>query len=121
MRPLFIENKQISKNTYLINFLCNNIDYANANDLSLELNRILVDRNINRILFDLNGIEFIGSSGLLVFLNAKRKLEAKNGKFAMINVKEQLEQTLMTFNIPELMKSFRIFQSEQEAKDFLKK
>ena len=119
VRFLLIEKKEIARNQYLVKFQCNNIDYANANDISIQMESILDNRQIDRIMFDLGNVEFIGSSGLLLFLNAKRKLETKNGKFAIINVKQELIQTLTTFNIPELMKSFKIFDNFKEAEKFL--
>lgn len=103
----------------VINIKCNNIDYANANDLTMDLTESLKVED-QKIILDLINVEFIGSSGLIMFINLKRKVEKDGGKFALINVGDQLKETIVTtFNVPELLKSFPMFKTKDDAKNFL--
>ncbi len=90
------------------------IDATNSAELESVLSG-LVDAGVTRILVDLNGLSYISSSGLRVFLLMAKKLE-KAGKICLCNLQPQVEQI---FTISGFNTIFKIFATRTEGVAFL--
>jgi anti-anti-sigma factor len=99
----------------IVTFNTDKIDYANSLDMS-EMLEAYVETGHVKLVFDLLDINFIASSGILLFLNLKKKLDNFGGKLALCNLRENVKQTLLnTFNVPELINSFKMFRDIDKA------
>lgn len=62
--------------------LTGEIDPHTAPDLERELGRVL-DHDTGRLVLDLEGVSFIDSSGLRVFISAHREVSERGGRFTL--------------------------------------
>jgi anti-anti-sigma factor len=92
------------------------VDATNSAELEAKLSAILASGS-NRILVDLNGLSYISSSGLRVFLLMAKKLE-KAGKICLCHLQPQVEQI---FTISGFNTIFPIFATRDEGVAHLNK
>lgn len=52
----------------------------------------LIDAGSEKLVLDLNGLEYISSAGLREFLKAAKTLKAKSGKFAVCGLKDYVRE-----------------------------
>lgn len=64
------------------------------------------------ILFNLEKVEYMSSSGLRVFISAMRKLKEKDGEIALCNMNASVRKIL---KIVDLEGMFKIYTSESEV------
>ncbi|HNR87924.1 MAG TPA: STAS domain-containing protein [Spirochaetota bacterium] len=70
----------------------------------------LIEERESSIVVDARNIEFFDSSFLASLLMAKKKVEAYNGRIALMNINEPLQRLL---EIANMDKRFRIYESEE--------
>lgn len=63
--------------------LVGELDPATAPQLDGEIERILTDSSVTRIVLDLTGLTFLDSSGLRVFVTAREALTTRGGELAL--------------------------------------
>ncbi|MCK8816592.1 STAS domain-containing protein [Natroniella sulfidigena] len=69
---------------------------------------------ICNLILDLDGIEFIDSSGLGAILSIYKKLNQQGGKVGVVNITSQVERI---FEVSGLLKIIDIYHSQQELLD----
>ncbi len=63
--------------------LVGELDPATAPLLDQEVQRVLGDTSVERVVLDLAGLTFLDSSGLRVFVTARESLAARGGELAL--------------------------------------
>jgi len=83
--------------------------------LSLEIEQSvndLIDKGEKYLLFDLDGVQYLSSSGLRIFIAAMRRLKGIDGGLKLANMSESVKKI---FKVVELIDLFEIYASEDEA------
>lgn len=68
------------------------------------------------IIFDMEEVEYISSMGLNTIFKVQRTLDKTNGTFAMTNIQPQVKKV---FEIVKALPSVKIFESIEEADEYL--
>lgn len=87
------------------------IDTIHSGDLEKEVNQLFNDGE-NHLIFNCDGINYISSSGLRVFLVAQKKAKAVNGKLHLCNMQPAIQEI---FRISGFSNLFKIFETQEEA------
>ncbi|HET9475598.1 MAG TPA: STAS domain-containing protein, partial [Steroidobacteraceae bacterium] len=61
------------------------LDTHTAPDLDRTLDRLLANKSITRMVFDLGNLEYLSSAGIRCFVRARKALEPRGGKVAIVN------------------------------------
>ena len=83
--------------------------------LSLEIEQAvneLIDKGEKFLLFDLEGVQYLSSSGLRIFIAAMRRLKGIDGGLKLANMSESVKKI---FKVVELIDLFEIYSSIDEA------
>lgn len=95
----------------IIVYLKGRMDVHYSTEVENELNRI-IDSGMNKLLLSLEGVEYLSSSGLRVFIAISRKLQEKGGQLKLMKLNET---TKKIFKIVELLDMFDVYENEEEA------
>jgi anti-sigma B factor antagonist len=87
------------------------IDTVHSGDLEKEVNQ-LFDSGEKHLIFNCEGMNYISSSGLRVFLVAQKKAKAINGKLYLCNMQPPIQEI---FRISGFSNLFKIFTTQDEA------
>jgi anti-anti-sigma factor len=74
--------------------LTGRLDTNTAPQLDEVLNRVLADRGISRLVFDLSQLEYLSSAGIRCFIRARKAIEADGGKVAILNPQPAVRKVL---------------------------
>lgn len=81
---------------------------------SIEFKQVLfesIEGKVDSLIVDIGDIHFLDSSGIGSLLLTLLRMKAKNGKFALVNVHENVERILHQTDLDE---TFTIYDSESE-------
>ncbi|MFC1668792.1 STAS domain-containing protein [Spirochaetota bacterium] len=92
------------------------IDRDETNNL-WKILKTLIDGGLNKIIIDMNNLDFIDSQGIGMLINSAKLLRTKKGDIGLIRVPENI---LNIFRPVNLQRFIQIFESEEEAIKFLK-
>ncbi|MDD0852680.1 STAS domain-containing protein [Halobacteriovorax sp. GB3] len=81
------------------------LDYENTIPLRQELNSLATDNPSSTITLDLNGLDFVGSSGIGFFVETIKTLNEKKDQIKLSNVKNEFIRVfkLYDFDAMELL------------------
>ena len=79
-----------------------------------EIVKALVEENKTNIIVDLENVSYINSTGLSILFRGYRTIEAADGKFMLINVKDKFRKLL------SITKLDTLFEIEKDMKSALK-
>jgi anti-anti-sigma factor len=92
------------------------LDTQTAPVLDRRLESLLESPSVTALLFDLAGLEYIGSAGLRVLARARKVLDARGGGLAVAN----LQPTVRTvFDIVKALPSMDVFEEDAEFDAYL--
>jgi anti-anti-sigma factor len=92
------------------------LDTQTAPVLDRRLEPLLESPSVTALLFDLAGLEYIGSAGLRVLARARKVLDARGGGLAVAN----LQPTVRTvFDIVKALPSMDVFEEDAEFDAYL--
>jgi len=74
--------------------LTGRLDTATAPQLDQVLTRVLAQPGMARLVFDLTGLEYLSSAGIRCFVRARKALEPKGGRVALINPQPAVQKVL---------------------------
>lgn len=77
-----------------------------------------LSENTRFLTFDLENLEYISSMGIRLLLMHRKKIEGRNGKLVTANLQPQIKKV---FDIAEVLPSWGIFESVQEADAYFDK
>ena len=107
-----IEKKE--KGVFMVT-LDGSLDSDTYMDLENEIQPIL-EQSPKVMMFDMKDVEYISSMGIGVILTTQKAVKKAGGSIIMINMQPQIKKV---FEIVEALPSFNIFESIDEADDYL--
>lgn len=93
-----------------------NLSLENSNEMSL-LSKILIKGGMKRIMFNMEHLSYIDSSGIGLIIQIRKLLKASAGDFALLNVSPKINEAFELVNLKEYVS---IFYSESKAVDYFK-
>lgn len=87
------------------------VDSETAPDFDAALSKLLND-NRNRIVLDLQGVEFLSSAGLRAMVKALKGAQNSGGNVHLASVSQPIEVILRTVG---MMQMFKMFSTSEEA------
>jgi anti-anti-sigma factor len=81
------------------------IDYRNAHDYKVTLDQLSSQR-VNRLLLNLEEVEFMDSAGLSVLLYGKRLMEKQQGQLSACQVQPYVNQLFRMTRLDQVMKVY---------------
>lgn len=104
--------KHTIKNNILIVNLEGRLDVSVANEVEEELAEMIDKGGHNKVLLNMEGIEYMSSSGFRACISTLRKLNAKEGSLKISNIRPAVKRI---FDVIELTSLFDIYDSDEEA------
>ena len=90
-------------------------DQESSTALESELNRVLAS-NVQTLVLDLQKLDYISSAGLAQVFSARKKMLARGGNFALVNLQPQVQKV---FDIVKAVVVNEVFQSVGELDRYL--
>ncbi|MFQ3575239.1 MAG: STAS domain-containing protein [Cytophagales bacterium] len=78
----------------------------------------LINKNLVYVVFDLENLRYMNSSGIGVLITAHTKLKNNKGELILLKPNDQINKLL---TITKLNTIFKIFQDKKDTLDYLKK
>ena len=74
--------------------LSGRLDTNTAPELDRELDRLLATGNIQRLVFEVSQLDYLSSAGIRCFIRARKAIEPRGGKVAVVNPQSQVRKVL---------------------------
>lgn len=100
------------KNGILVVYLEGRLDVSVANEVEEGLSELIDSGDHKKVVLNMEGIDYMSSSGFRACISTLRKLNAKEGSLKMCNIKPAVKRI---FDVIELTSLFDIYSSEDEA------
>jgi anti-sigma B factor antagonist len=82
-------------------FLEGRMDVHRSLEVETELDQMVV-AGVTKIIIDLNGLEFMSSSGLRVFLSLLKKLREQKGRLAFCRIPAEVRKVIRSSELDDL-------------------
>jgi anti-anti-sigma factor len=92
------------------------LDTESAPVLDGRLETLLASPAVTAVLFDLAGLEYIGSAGIRVLIKTRKSLEARGGGMAVANLQPMVRQV---FEIVKALPATDLFETDAELDAYL--
>lgn len=79
------------------------LDPATAPQLDAEIQQLLADEDVKRLVLDLSGLTFLDSSGLRVFVTAREALTLRGGELALRDPSANTQRLLDITGLGEII------------------
>ncbi len=109
-RCVLLKKKKVG-NIYIV-YPEGRLDVTMATEIEDALNKLIDEENARNIILNLEGVEYMSSSGFRVCIAILRKLKSLNGNFKLSNVRPAVKRI---FDVIELTSLFDIYNTEDEA------
>ncbi len=106
-----MEIKKEKINNFCVIAIEGRIDTTNFNQFEIEIN-LLFNSGEKNFVFNCEGLNYISSSGLRVFLIAQKKSISLNGKLHLCNLQPNIKEI---FDISGFSSIFKIFETQEQA------
>lgn len=100
------------KNGILVVYLEGRLDVSVANEVEEGLSELIDSGDHKKVVLNMDGIDYMSSSGFRACISTLRKLNAKEGSLKMCNIKPAVKRI---FDVIELTSLFDIYSTEEEA------
>lgn len=90
------------------------IDAISAPQLEERLGQWF-EQDLTKLIFNLEGLEYISSAGLRVFLTTAKKMKARNGKFGMVGLRDNVKDVFTISGFISLIPSFDTLGAAKDA------
>jgi stage II sporulation protein AA (anti-sigma F factor antagonist) len=100
------------KGDILVVYLEGRLDVSVANEVEEGLAELIDTGDHKKVVLNMEGIEYMSSSGFRACISTLRKLNAKEGALKMCNIKPAVKRI---FDVIELTSLFDIYSNEDEA------
>jgi stage II sporulation protein AA (anti-sigma F factor antagonist) len=104
-------NFALKKNILIIRIRCD-LDHHNTEKVRDVIDYNIEKKEVKHVLFDMEDVGFIDSSGIGLILGRYKKILAKNGRIGFINISHDITKMLKLSGIFLLAK---IYENEKEA------
>ena len=108
--------KKVENN--IIIYLTGRLDVHLSADTEKAINELIKSESNSNFVLNLKDVEYMSSSGLRIFVSTMRILKEGKRKLALCNMNTAVKKI---FEVVELTDMFDIFDTEDEAVNFLKK
>jgi len=98
-------------------YLEGRLDVHLSADIEKEINKLISAESTSHFILNLKDVEYMSSSGLRIFVSTMRILKEKKRKLVLCNMNSAVKKI---FEVVELTDMFDIFNSENEALEYLK-
>ncbi len=95
--------------------LAGSLDTDTASQLQDKVDQ-QIDSTTHMVILDLHRLEFISSAGLRIIFKIKKKMDAHEGKFMMLNLQPQVRKV---FDIIKALDGMNVFKSQEEMDEYL--
>lgn len=96
--------------------LAGSLDTNTAPQLEDVLERE-IDSEVQVAIMDMNKLEFLSSAGIRIIFKAKKLMDARKGKFMLVNLQPQVRKV---FEIIKVLDIMEVFSNQAELDDYLK-
>ena len=96
--------------------LTGRLDSETAPGLDRTLDQVLANKTLTRLVFDLGNLEYLSSAGIRCFVRARKSLEPRGGKVAVINPQPAVRKVL---EIVKAIPAGGLFNSVAELDEYL--
>ena len=96
--------------------LAGRLDSETAPDLDRALDQLLANPSLKRLVFDLGDLEYLSSAGIRCFIRARKSIEPRGGKVAVVNPQPAVRKVL---DIVKAIPAGGLFSSVAELDDYL--
>lgn len=96
----------------MVVYLEGRLDVSVANEVEEGLAELIDSGDHKQVVLNMDGIDYMSSSGFRACISTLRKLNAKEGSLKMCNIKPAVKRI---FDVIELTSLFDIYSSEEEA------
>lgn len=97
---------------HLVIKLNGELDHHTAEEIRDEIDKEIDNKNIKNIIFDLEDMDFMDSSGIGVVIGRYKKVHKLGGKAAVINMNNRVERI---FKMSGLFNIVKKFENKKEA------
>ena len=95
--------------------LAGSLDTNTAPQLEDVLERE-IDSEVQVAIMDMNKLEFLSSAGIRIIFKAKKLMDARKGKFMLVNLQPQVRKV---FEIIKVLDIMEVFSNQAELDDYL--
>ena len=106
-----VKTKSIGDGKSVVYFL-GRIDVSTANNIEETIEKFIASENISSMLINLEGVEYLSSSGFRVLIAIMRKLQSSGGSLKICSLKSDIKKM---FDVIEMTPLFDIFETENEG------
>lgn len=96
--------------------LAGSLDTHTAPQLEEVLERE-IDSEVQVAIMDMNKLEFLSSAGIRIIFKSKKLMDARKGKFMLVNLQPQVRKV---FEIIKVLDIMEVFSNQAELDDYLK-
>ena len=107
MVKCYLEDK-----TLLVEILSTELDHHVARNVRMEVDEILMKKQIDYLIFDFQYVNFMDSSGIGVIIGRYKKIVSHGGRVSAINMNSRLKKL---FNLSGMNKIINIYDSFENA------
>ena len=107
MVKCYLEDK-----TLLVEILSTELDHHVARNVRMEVDEILMKKQIDYLIFDFQYVNFMDSSGIGVIIGRYKKIVNHGGRISVINMNNRLKKV---FNLSGMNKIISIYDSFEDA------
>lgn len=100
------------KDDILIVELVGELDHHYADSVRTKIDDRIDRDNIRKVILDFNGISFMDSSGIGVVVGRYKKIQCKDGKLCIVNIRENINRV---FELSGLFKVIDNYKNLDEA------
>ena len=90
------------------------IDLYNVGELKQVLFKLLDNEEVKSLVIDMKSINYMDSSGIGALVAGQKKIKTKGGKFALLNVKEEVFNILRLATLDQF---FTIYENENQIQE----
>jgi anti-anti-sigma factor len=96
--------------------LAGRLDSETAPELDRTLDLLLANTSLTRVVFDLGELEYLSSAGIRCFIRARKGIEPRGGKVAVVNAQPAVRKVL---EIVKAIPPGGLFSSVAELDEYL--
>jgi anti-anti-sigma factor len=95
--------------------IAGSLDSNTAPDLQQRIDTVL-DGSVTTTIIDFKDLDFLSSAGLRVIFKTKKVMDARGGKFLLVNLQPQIKKV---FEIIKALDGMNVFKNQDEMDDYL--
>ena len=107
MVKCYLEDK-----TLLVEILSTELDHHVARNVRMEVDEILMKKQIDYLIFDFQYVNFMDSSGIGVIIGRYKKIVNHGGRVSVVNMNDRVKKV---FNLSGMSKIIDVYDTFEDA------